>query len=283
MRIELRGKLVQIGVRAGFQLLAQLPDCGAGCGKCVQGRLFLRLRVGQRLLQRICACFQHADFLLVGSLVLAGKHLTKLGDPRGKGMLRLQHADLLVRLVPCVLRSAQRILCFWNLLVQIFFAADVLSRCFDLRVQFADLCFSDLQLLLRGGFCLLFGKTWQQRFQSPAQSVCLFFHFCFLRCGAFACGGSGGLRIVICGFCAFYLFLCGSVLRQHRRARVLHGAADRAGDSGLQAACKNARLRVQKCPLHPGVCLKLLGCRLCQREIRRLFFCSVFCSVCRFL
>lgn len=89
MRIELRGKLVQIGVRAGFQLLAQLPDCGAGCGKCVQGRLFLRLRVGQRLLQRICACFQHADFLLVGSLVLAGKHLTKLGDPRGKGMLRL--------------------------------------------------------------------------------------------------------------------------------------------------------------------------------------------------
>lgn len=234
--------LVQIGVRAGFQLLAQLPDCGAGCGKCVQGRLFLRLRVGQRLLQRICACFQHADFLLGGSLVLAGKHLTKLGDPRGKGMLlRLQHSDLLVRLVPCVLRSAQRILCFWNLLVQIFFAADVLFRCFDLRVQFADLCFSDLQLLLHGGFCLLFGKTWQQRFQSPAQSVCLFFHFCFLRCGGFACGGSGGLRIVICGFCAFYLFLCGRVLRQHRRAWVLHGAADRAGDSGLQAACKNAR------------------------------------------
>lgn len=235
MRIELRGKLVQIGVRAGFQLLAQLPDCGAGCGKCVQGRLFLRLRVGQRLLQRICACFQHADFLLVGSLVLAGKHLTKLGDPRGKGMLRLQHADLLVRLVPCVLRSAQRILCFWNLLVQIFFAADVLSRCFDLRVQFADLCFSDLQLLLRGG-----------------------------------------LRIVICGFCAFYLLLCGRVLRQYRRARVLHGAADRAGDSSLQAACKNARLRVQKCPLHPGVCLKLLVCRLCQREIRRLFFLQCF-------
>ena len=122
--MQLRRELVQIGVRAGFQLLAQLPDCGAGCGKCVQGRLFLRLRVGQRLLQRICACFQHANFLLGGSLVLAGKHLTKLGDPRGKGMLRLQHADLLVRLVPCVLRSAQRILCFWNLLVQIFFAAE---------------------------------------------------------------------------------------------------------------------------------------------------------------
>ena len=171
---------------------------------------------------------------------------------------------------------AQRILCFWNLLVQIFFAADVLFRCFDLRVQFADLCFNDLQLLLRGGFCLLFGKTWQQRFQSPAQSVCLFFHFYFLRCGGFACGGSGGLRIVICGFCAFYLFLCGRVLRQHRRARVLHGAADRAEDSGLQAACKNARLRVQKCPLHPGVCLKLLVCRLCQREIRRLFFLQCF-------
>ena len=62
---------------------------------------------------------------------------------------------------------------------------------------------------------------------------------------------------------------------------------DKAGglflDCLLYTSCKNARLRVQKCPLHPGVCLKLLGCRLCQREIRRLFFCSVFCSVCRFL
>ena len=154
---------------------------------------------------------------------------------------------------------------------------------FDLRVQFANLCFSDLQLLLRGGFCLLFGKTWQQRFQSPAQSVCLFFHFLLFALRRFRLRRKRRLAHRHMRFCAFYLFLCGRVLRQHRRARVLHGAADRAGDSGLQAACKNARLRVQKCPLHPGVCLKLLVCRLCQREIRRLFFCSVFCSVCRFL
>ena len=31
--MQLRRELVQIGVRAGFQLLAQLPDCGAGCGR----------------------------------------------------------------------------------------------------------------------------------------------------------------------------------------------------------------------------------------------------------
>lgn len=81
----------------------------------------------------------------------------------------------------------------------------------------------------------------------PAQRAAhpLFLEF---ACPDFLCGGSGGLRIVICGFCAFYLFLCGRVLRQHRRAWVLHGATDRAGDSGLQAACKNARLRIQKCP-----------------------------------
>ncbi len=36
---------------------------------------------------------------------------------------------------------------------------------------------------------------------------------------------------------------------------------------------------LQECPLHPGVCLKLLVCRLCQREIRRLFFpqCFLLC------
>ena len=57
LRIELRGKLVQIAICAGFKLFLQLLDCGTGCGKSVQGSLILLQRGGQRLLQRVRLIF----------------------------------------------------------------------------------------------------------------------------------------------------------------------------------------------------------------------------------
>ena len=132
MRIELRGKLVQIAICAGFKLLLQLLDCGTGRGKNVQGSLFLLQRGGQRLLQRVGLLLQLADLLLGGSFVRERERLLELVDLIGKGLvLCLQNADPLIRVVPVVLCRFQRVLFFGDLLVQIRLAADILFCCLD--------------------------------------------------------------------------------------------------------------------------------------------------------
>ena len=172
-------------------------------------------------------------------------------------MLRLQNAELLVRVVPIVLCRFPRVCLFGDFFVQLRLDADILFCCLDFCVQLVDLCFAVVKLLLCGGFRLLFGGIWQELFQLFAQCVFFRVHRSNLRRGGIACVGRGRLRVVIERFGLLDRILGGRVRGKLCRVRMLERAADGAGDSVLQIFCENARLRVQKCPLHLVIRLKL--------------------------